>query len=373
MKRASVVMMWGLALHGTGSTASAATLQFERDLKQTEIGASFLARVVLDAAATTQLCVSLTSSNPALVTVPAPLTVPVGATSADFRVQVARSVVAAPTDVAIQASIAPCVAAATARRNFYVLPPPTATVTAAPASLVGGQSASLSVKLNRPAAHPGVALTLANSSSGVVSHAKALTIPTDRQDAATTLATQAVAAATTVQVTATASGSSPAATSIVVQASPGTGEPAVLSGITAEHNKVRATVGVAPLQWSAALANTAQQWANACVDKSPANGMIDHNEGRSTGYPYYVGENIFAGSGSTINPAQAVGLWASEASQYDPASNTCSGVCGHYTQIVWRSTLEVGCGFAVCPNLTVGASLVCNYAPGGNVGGQRPY
>lgn len=101
--------------------------------------------------------------------------------------------------------------------------------------------------------------------------------------------------------------------------------------------------------------------------------MIDHNAGRSTGYPYYVGENTYAAGGSTINPAQAVGLWASEASQYDYASNSCSGVCGHYTQIVWRSTVEVGCGFAVCPNLQYGASLVCNYAPGGNVGGQRPY
>lgn len=365
--------MWGLALGVAGSTASAATLQFERDLEQTEIGASFVARVVLDAASATQLCISITSSSPALVAVPASLTVPAGATTADFRVQVARSAVAAPTDVAIQASIAPCVAAATAKRSFSVLPPPTTTVAAMPASVVGGQSASLSVKLNRPAAHPGVALALANSASGVVSHAKSVTIPADRQDATTTIATQAVAVATTVQVSATASGSSPASTTIVVQAATGTGEPAALAGITTAHNNVRATVGVPPLRWNATLAATAQQWANACVDQAPPTGMIDHNAGRSTGYPYYIGENTYAAAGSTINPAQAVGAWASEASQYDYASNTCSGVCGHYTQVVWRSTVEIGCGFAVCPNLQFGASLVCNYAPGGNVGGQRPY
>jgi uncharacterized protein YkwD len=218
-----------------------------------------------------------------------------------------------------------------------------------------------------------VALSLANSGNGVVSHAKALTIPADRQDGTTTLVTQAVAVATTVQITAAASGSSPAATTIVVQASTGASEPAVLAGITAEHNKVRATVGVPPLQWNAALANTAQQWANACVDTSPTDGMLDHNQGRSTGYPYYIGENKFVTAGSTINPAQAVGMWASEAVDYDYSNNQCSGICGHYTQVVWRSTLEVGCGFALCPNLQYSANLVCNYGPGGNASGQRPY
>lgn len=373
MKHASIATMWGLAVCAAGSTVCAATLQFERDIKQTEIGASFVARVALDATSSTPLCVSLASSNPALVTVPATLTVPAGATTADFRVQVARSAVAAPTDVAIQASIAPCIAATSAKRSFYVLPPPTATVTAAPASVVGGQNASLSVRLNRPAAHPGVALVLANTGGGVVSHAKSVTIPVDRQDAATPLATQAVAVATAVQVTATASGSSPAAATIIVQAGTSAGEPAALAGITAAHNNVRATVGAPPLHWNASLAATAQQWASSCVDQTPPTGMIDHNANRSTGFPYYIGENIYAAAGSTLNPAQAVGVWASEAAQYDYASNTCSGVCGHYTQIVWRSTAEVGCGFAVCPNLQFGASLVCNYAPGGNVDGQRPY
>ena len=164
-----------------------------------------------------------------------------------------------------------------------------------------------------------------------------------------------------------------ASTTIAVQAATAAGEPAALAGITAAHNNVRATVGVPPLRWNATLAATAQQWASACVDQALPTGMIDHNAGRSTGYPYYVGENTFASAGSTANPAQAVAAWAAEASQYDYASNTCSGVCGHYTQVVWRSTVEVGCGFAVCPNLQFSASLVCNYGPGGNVGGQRPY
>jgi pathogenesis-related protein 1 len=72
--------------------------------------------------------------------------------------------------------------------------------------------------------------------------------------------------------------------------------------------------------------------------------------------------------------------WASEAGAYHYATNTCSAVCGHYTQIVWRSTDFVGCGIRNCtvnspfgpgfPNWTI---VVCNYKPPGNYLGQRPY
>ena len=63
----------------------------------------------------------------------------------------------------------------------------------------------------------------------------------------------------------------------------------------------------------------------------------------------------------------------------DYATNTCSDVCGHYTQIVWRSTGFLGCGIENCTrNSPCGASfpnwslVVCNYQPRGN-NGQRPY
>ncbi len=59
----------------------------------------------------------------------------------------------------------------------------------------------------------------------------------------------------------------------------------------------------------------------------------------------------------------------------------CSGgMCGHYTQIVWRSTQKLGCGIKVCTkNSPFGASfptwtyVVCNYQPPGNIIGQKPY
>jgi pathogenesis-related protein 1 len=62
--------------------------------------------------------------------------------------------------------------------------------------------------------------------------------------------------------------------------------------------------------------------------------------------------------------------WASEAAQYDYKTNRCTGTCGHYTQLVWRDTKEVGCAVARSANREVWA---CDYAPPGNYIGMRPY
>jgi pathogenesis-related protein 1 len=147
-------------------------------------------------------------------------------------------------------------------------------------------------------------------------------------------------------------------------------EPAGLVGTTAAHNQVRAAHGVAPLDWDPALAAIAQGWANQCID-TDGNGLIDHNANRSDTYPTYVGENVYGSSGGASG-TDAVALWVSEEADYDYANNTCSGVCGHYTQVVWAATLHVGCGISSCPNLTYGSTIVCDYGPGGNDGG-RPY
>jgi uncharacterized protein YkwD len=151
----------------------------------------------------------------------------------------------------------------------------------------------------------------------------------------------------------------------------GAGEPDGLVGTTAAHNQVRAAHGVAPLSWDPELAAIAQGWVEACVDDMAPTGLIDHNPGRSDSYPGYVGENVFGSSGGTSGP-DAVAAWAAEEPSYDYETNTCSGDCGHYTQIVWAATTVLGCGIHTCPGLTYGRTIVCNYAPGGNDGGQ-PY
>lgn len=87
-----------------------------------------------------------------------------------------------------------------------------------------------------------------------------------------------------------------------------------------------------------------------------------------------VGGNIYWASPVTwsdgrrevqaINAADVVSAWADEAQDYHYASNTyCKAgkQCGHYTQVVWRDTKQVGCGMSLCPNQA--QIWVCNYDP----------
>lgn len=123
-----------------------------------------------------------------------------------------------------------------------------------------------------------------------------------------------------------------------------------------------------PLTWNASAAAVAQAWANTCT--------WAHNAGRGS-----LGENLYASSSPTTGTA-TVQSWASEAQWYTLATNTCASgqVCGHYTQLVWRNTTSVGCARNTCttgspflPQFPTWTIVVCDYAPPGNVIGQRPY
>jgi len=61
---------------------------------------------------------------------------------------------------------------------------------------------------------------------------------------------------------------------------------------------------------------------------------------------------------------------------YDPISQSCNGACGHYTQVVWESSVRIGCGMAECSHfegLKFGGSFViCQYYLGGNYP-TKPY
>ncbi len=143
----------------------------------------------------------------------------------------------------------------------------------------------------------------------------------------------------------------------------GTGESGKLVGLTDAHNRVRREVGVAPLVWSDELARWAGAWASRLAAKGC---QLTHRPARADDY----GENIFWSSGP-MAAGDVVATWAGERSGYDHATNACDGVCGHFTQIVWRASKRLGCGSASCAG--GGEIWVCNYDPPGNVMGQSPY
>lgn len=143
-------------------------------------------------------------------------------------------------------------------------------------------------------------------------------------------------------------------------------EPGRLAGITAAHNKTRAALGLPDLVWTPALARYAQAWA----DKLKARGCdLQHRPSRGADAQKY-GENLYWSSGMRSTPDDVVGDWVAERKHYDIKTDRCRGVCGHYTQVVWRSSVRVGCGVATCGEAEV---WVCNYDPPGNFLGQRPY
>jgi uncharacterized protein YkwD len=142
-------------------------------------------------------------------------------------------------------------------------------------------------------------------------------------------------------------------------------EPANVAGITAAHNAVRCGVETDPaipaLSWSATVASVAQAYADQLAS---AGCDLVHSDG-----PY--GENLMAGSGQ-YPPEEVVAAWVSEVScfQYGPF-DSCSCTCGHYTQVVWRESTELGCGVGSCSG--GGQVWVCNYDPPGNYLGEVPY
>ena len=131
-------------------------------------------------------------------------------------------------------------------------------------------------------------------------------------------------------------------------------------GMLAAHNAVRARVGMPPLAWSDRLAARSQDWADTLL----ARRQFIHRPNSA------YGENLFEITGATASPAQVVKVWAAESRNYDYTSNKCSGLCGHYTQIVWGDTKELGCAVARGGGREV---WVCNYDPPGNWVGRRPY
>jgi len=144
-----------------------------------------------------------------------------------------------------------------------------------------------------------------------------------------------------------------------------------LCGMTAQHNQARANVNPVPttplpsMSWDATVAAAAQAWADQC--------NFSH-------YTAGYGQNLYASAGGGApSPAAVVTSWVSEVSNYNYSANSCSGTCGHYTQVVWRSSILLGCAIKACStNTPFGAQfpnwyiVVCNYSPAGN-NGSRPY
>ena len=132
------------------------------------------------------------------------------------------------------------------------------------------------------------------------------------------------------------------------------GLPAAAQAMLASHNRYRARHCAAPLTWSPRLAEVAQAWANTLAAKGCAFG---HSRGGS------YGENLAAGTTGAMDPGTVVAMWYDEVALYAFDRPGFSMQTGHFTQVVWRGTTQLGCGVVQCKGMDV---WVCNYDPPGN-------
>jgi hypothetical protein len=151
-----------------------------------------------------------------------------------------------------------------------------------------------------------------------------------------------------------------------------------------KHNDLRAGMGASDMlkmEWDDTIAKATQTYVTACPS--------GHSQNRNN-----VGENIAWkwASGFSKQSLATTDLTPSVQSWYDEIKDSgpyktggtfqgfgqCTGVCGHYTQVVWAKANKLGCGLAYCPHRTgmPGYELVCQYgtsvsgAHGGNMQGS---
>ncbi|MCL7052232.1 hypothetical protein MKW94_023765 [Papaver nudicaule] len=128
------------------------------------------------------------------------------------------------------------------------------------------------------------------------------------------------------------------------------------------HNKIRAQYGLPLLTWNTDIARYARGYAH----QRRRDCELIHSD---TDY----GENIFWGQGKNWSFQDAMDQWFVEKSFYNYKNNSCLAdkVCTHYTQLVWKYTLNVGCAKIRCDNGDT--FITCNYDPHGNIIGVKPY
>lgn len=135
------------------------------------------------------------------------------------------------------------------------------------------------------------------------------------------------------------------------------------------HNDERARLNLPKLKWNVHLEDEAREWANELSRR----GRLEHAE---KAVRNGTGENLWMGTAGNWPVETMVGMFIDERKNYrhEPLPNISRTGdwkdVGHYTQVVWRNTQEVGCAVVTARGNDV---LVCRYWPAGNVWGQRAY
>ncbi|KAG0051111.1 hypothetical protein BGZ83_004096 [Gryganskiella cystojenkinii] len=114
------------------------------------------------------------------------------------------------------------------------------------------------------------------------------------------------------------------------------------------HNKFRAIHQAPPLTWNSKIATFGDKWIQACEFK--------HSGGPN-------GENLAAGYKDFKT---AITAWYNEVKFYSYNNPGFSMKTGHFTQVVWKGTTQVGCAKKFCKNSNWNI-YICEYQTPGNI------
>ena len=125
---------------------------------------------------------------------------------------------------------------------------------------------------------------------------------------------------------------------------------------TTRHNDYRACHNAGPLLPNCELMEISQSYA----EKMPS----DHSH--ATFHGEWMGENLYwiwNGKPTGFDPVDA---WYNEIKDYDfeTYSSKNGNKVGHFTQLIWKDSKELGVGFYCNSNK---CCVVANYYPGGNI------
>ncbi len=149
--------------------------------------------------------------------------------------------------------------------------------------------------------------------------------------------------------------------------------------ILKQHNFYRNIAGIKSLKWNKDLEALSSSWASTLKKSHDCKLQHSSKSYRSNATSFrYVGENLYGAWSSrafTVGPEQglkAVDNWYNEIRdfQYSKKGVVCAKrnqkqAIGHFTQVMWDKSTDVGCAYATCG---AGTSMVvvCNYGPAGN-------
>jgi hypothetical protein len=122
------------------------------------------------------------------------------------------------------------------------------------------------------------------------------------------------------------------------------------SAILNSTNFYRAEHNASDVRWNETLEDFASEYLDSTCE-------FEHSGG-----PY--GENLAIGCS---NATSCVEAWGNERDIFDFSDPKFSMEAGHFSQLVWKNTTDVGCARRLCDES--GWYLACEYWPRGNVEG----